>query len=157
MVAYSRSTNRKVMNATRVEYGGTMFKSKLELSCYKRLVESGLNPEHESERVVLWEGCKLSNTGAYAPVQLRRGVYGATLEPQTRALPKTTYTPDFVITKGKYKIYFDVKGKENDAYPIKKKMFLKHLEERNDGWVYLFFEPHNMAHVAQAINFIKEL
>lgn len=150
-------TNKKVVNATFVEYKGHIFKSGLECSCYKKLVEAGLNPEHESEKIIIWEGAKLTNTKVYSPRHLRKGVYGKILELQTRALINITYTPDFVITKNRYKIYFDVKGKENDTYPIKKKMFLKHLEERNDEWMYIFFEPHNMQQMVQAINLIKEL
>ena len=62
-----------------------------------------------------------------------------------------------MVTKGNYKIYFDVKGKENDTYPIKKIMFLITLEERNDGVRYIFFEPHNVRQMLQAIEIIKGL
>ena len=88
---------------------------------------------------------------------IKAGKYDKNLELQTRTLLNITYTPDFVINKNNYKIYFDVKGKENDVYPIKKKMFLKTLEERNDGINYLFFEPHNIRQMLQAIEIIKKL
>ena len=48
---------------------------------------------------------------------------------------------------GKYKQYQD----------IQVEMFLKHLEERNDGKKYMFFEPHNVRQMLQAIEIIKEL
>ena len=91
------------------------------------------------------------------PKKIKAGKYDRNLELQTRTLLNITYTPDFVINKNNYKIYFDVKGKENDVYPIKKKMFLKTLEERNDGIDYLFFEPHNIRQMLQAIEIIKKL
>lgn len=151
------SNNKKIKGAVAVSYNGIKFKSKLEESCYKKLEAAGLDFSYESEKITLWEGVKLQNVLVYAPKKIRAGKYGKTLELQTRALLSTTYTPDFVVIKGNYKIYFDVKGKENDTYPIKKKMFLRTLEERNDGIQYLFFEPHNVRQMLQAIDIINKL
>lgn len=149
--------NKKIKGATSIIYKGITFRSILECSCYKKLEISGFDFSYESEKIILWEGVKLQNTILYAPKKLKPGKYGKLLETQTRALLNTTYTPDFIVTKGNYKIYFDVKGKENDTYPIKRKMFLKHLEERNDGINYIFFEPHNIRQMLQSIEIIKGL
>ena len=151
------SNNKKIKGAVEVSYNGIKFKSLLEVACYKKLEAAGFDFSYESERITLWEGVKLQNVLVYAPKKLRAGKCGKTIELQTRALLSTTYTPDFVVTKGNYKIYFDVKGKENDTYPIKKKMFLKNLEERDDGIQYLFFEPHNVKQMLQAIDIINKL
>ena len=152
-----KSNNKKIKGATLAEYNGIKFKSILECSCYKKLENSGFDFSYESEKITLWDGIKLQNTKVYAPKKIKAGKYNKFLELQTRALLNTTYTPDFIVTKGNYKIYFDVKGKENDIYPIKKKMFLKTLEERNDGVNYIFFEPHNVRQMLQAIEIIKGL
>ncbi len=152
-----KSNNKKIKGATLAEYKGIKFKSILECSCYKKLENSGFDFSYESEKITLWDGIKLQNTKVYAPKKIKAGKYNKFLELQTRALLNTTYTPDFIVTKGNYKIYFDVKGKENDIYPIKKKMFLKTLEERNDGINYIFFEPHNVRQMLQAIEIIKGL
>lgn len=152
-----KSKNKKIKGAVVVSYKGIKFKSKLEESCYKKLEAAGFDFSYESEKITLWEGVKLQNVLVYAPKKIRAGKYDKNLELQTRALLSTTYTPDFVVIKGNYKIYFDVKGKENDIYPIKKKMFLKTLEERMDGVQYLFFEPHNVRQMLQAIDIINEL
>lgn len=151
------SNNKKIRGATSTEYNGIKFRSILECSCYKKLETSGLEFSYESEKITLWEGTKLKETLVYAPKKIKAGKYGHSLELQTRALLNTTYTPDFIVFKGDYKIYFDVKGKENDTYPIKKKMFLKSLEEREDNWKYIFFEPHNVRQMLQAIEIIKKL
>ena len=151
------SSNKKIKGATSIEYNGIKFKSILECSCYKKLEAAGFDFSYESERIPLWEGVKLQNTIVYAPKKIRAGKYGKFLESQTRALLDITYTPDFIVHKDNYRIYFDVKGKENDTYPIKKKMFLKTLEERQDGIQYIFFEPHNVRQMLQAIEIIKEL
>lgn len=152
-----KSNNKKIKGATLAEYNGIKFKSILECSCYKKLENSGFDFSYESEKITLWDGIKLQNTKVYAPKKIKAGKYNKFLELQTRALLNTTYTPDFIVTKDNYKIYFDVKGKENDIYPIKKKMFLKTLEERNDGINYIFFEPHNVRQMLQAIEIIKGL
>lgn len=151
------SNNRKIRGATFIEYDNIRFKSILECSCYKKLKNSGLDFSYEGEKITLWDGVKLQKTKVYTPKKLRVGKYGKGLELQTRALLSTTYTPDFVVNKGDYKIYFDVKGKENDVYPIKKKMFLKALEGREDGKKYIFFEPHSVRQMLQAITIINEL
>lgn len=150
-------SNKRIRGATSTVYNGIQFKSMLECSCYKKLHEAGLTFSYEKERVFLWEGVKLQKTLVYSPKKIRAGKYGKDLELQTRTLLNITYTPDFIVYKGDYQIYFDVKGKENDTYPIKKKMFLKHLEERNDGKKYIFFEPHNVRQMLQAIEIIKSL
>ena len=149
--------NKKIKGAKISEYNNIKFKSSLECSCYKKLELSGLEFSYESERIVLWEGVKPQSVKIYSRKKIKAGKYDRNLELQTRTLLNITYTPDFVINKNNYKIYFDVKGKENDVYPIKKKMFLKTLEERNDGINYLFFEPHNIRQMLQAIEIIKKL
>lgn len=149
--------NKKIKGAVSVNYNGINFKSKLEKSCYKKLESSKLNFSYESEKITLWEGIKCKDLMIYTPKKLSIGKYDKLLELQTRALLNITYTPDFIVIKDNYKIYFDVKGKENDTYPIKKKMFLKILEERNDGIKYLFFEPHNVKQMEQAIDIINKL
>lgn len=149
--------NKKIRGARTIEYKDVKFKSLLECSCYKKLESSGLDFSYESEKITLWKGIKPQNISIYSPKKIKLGKYGRDLELQSRALLDITYTPDFVVTKNNYKIYFDVKGKENDTYPIKKKMFLKILEERNDGKQYLFFEPHNIRQMLQAINIITKL
>lgn len=148
--------NRRIRNTRVTEYKGIKFKSLLECSCYKKLELANLQFSYESERVLLWNGAKIKNVLVYAPSK-RNFKYSQTLNNQTRALLNITYTPDFVIVKDNYKIYFDVKGKENDVYPIKKKMFIKVLAERNDGFKYIFFEPHNVRQILQAIDIINKL
>lgn len=151
------SNNKKIKGAKTIEYNGIRFKSLLECSCYKKLEAANLTFSYESEKITLWEGVKLESTKVYAPKKISAGKVNKFLEQQTRALLKTTYTPDFIVIKDNYKIYFDVKGKENDTYAIKKKMFLKVLEERNDGYKYIFFEPHNVRQMLQAIEIINNL
>lgn len=148
--------NKKIKNTNPKEYENIKFRSTLECSCYKKLKSSNLDFEYESEKIILWDGTKLNNTKFYAPNKCGFK-YNKFITLQTRKLINITYTPDFVVYYKDYKIYFDVKGKENDVYPLKKKMFLKILEERNDGYKYMFFEPHSVGQMLESIKIIKEL
>lgn len=151
------SENKRIKGARTVLYKGITFKSNLEYQCYKKLEDSNLNFSYESEKITLWEGVKPGNVLIYYPNKIRAGKYEPNLSLQPKSLIKITYTPDFIIKKGKYKIYFDVKGKENDVYPIKRKMFLKYLNSKKDGVKYIFFEPHNIKQMIQAIDIINNL
>lgn len=155
-----KTANKKIKGATSVEYNDFKFKSKLEFSCYRKLESSGLDFSYESEKIILWTGFKPEKITVYAPSKIKGslGKYEKDMKIQTRTLLNITYTPDFIVRKGKYVIYFDVKGKENDIYPLKKKMFLKTLENRNDNDMkYMFFEPHSVKQMLQAIEIIKKL
>lgn len=149
--------NKKILGARITIYKDIKFRSSLECSCYKKLEESGLVFSHESEKFTLWEGTKLGKLKLYTPDKKGVGKYGRDLNLQTRALLHITYTPDFKVVKNNNIIYIDSKGKENDTYGIKRKMFLKILDNRNDGNNYFFFEPHNIRQMLQTISIIKAL
>ena len=148
--------NRKVRGATCKEFNGVKFRSGLELSFYKKLLESGLDFSYESEKVLLWEGFKPSRVKVFCPDKIGTGRYGKTLEDQShRKVLNITYTPDFIVRKGNNVIYVEIKGNPNDTYPRTKKMFLRHLEERDDGFNYIFIEPHNIRQMEQCLEIIN--
>lgn len=149
--------NKKIINATIVVYNNIKFRSKSELACYKRLEESGLNFSYETEKIVLWEGFKPSSVLIYYPNKIKAGSYNRELILQEGKIRNITYTPDFIVTKGNYKIYIEYKGNPNDSYPRVRKMFLKYLESKKDGINYIFIEPHNIRQVKQAIDIINNL
>lgn len=49
----------KYNNISKV-YDGINFKSKLEISCYKKLKEEGFNPKYEEKKFIIFNGFKLS-------------------------------------------------------------------------------------------------
>lgn len=144
--------NKKVKNTNKGEYDGIKFRSQLEISCYKKLILAGFKPLYESSKFVLFEGLKLNNVLYYAPVKSKMLVY-------PRRILNTTYTPDFYLEYKEYKIYFDTKGQPNETYPIKKKLFLRQLEELaiETGDKYIFFEPHSVKQIMECIDIIQKL
>ena len=141
--------NKKVKNATATFYNNINFKSKLEVSCYKKLETSGLTFAYEPETITIWVGSKIINTTVYLPDK-----YKILVPKSNFKLRDITYTPDFKITHKEYTIYVDSKGHVNDVYPIKKKMFLQYLDKKPK---HMFFEPHSVKQMMQTIEIIKKL
>lgn len=144
--------NKKIKGAVSVQLDNIVFKSKLERSCFIKLANSGLPFSYESEKIVIWEGKRLTNVQYYLPNPRNR----KELRIVTRPLISITYTPDFVIRTGNIVAYVDAKGYANDVYPLKKKMFLKFLEEKHDNYQYIFFEVHSVSQMLDAIRIIQE-
>lgn len=150
------STNKKVINARKVELGDITFRSVLESRCYQLLVEAEFEVLHEPERFTIMEGFYLASTKFYGIVK-SKGT--KSYKEDERKIRSITYTPDFYIKYKDYDIYIDAKGNPNDTYPIKKKMFLDYLEKDSkiSKKKYLFFEPHNIGQIKKTIEIIKSL
>lgn len=106
----SKSTNKKVRNATPTEYDGIKFRSKLEVYTYKKLRESNIYTEYEQNRYEI------------IPAFTFMG----------KKIRAMTYLPDFV---GEDYI-LECKGYPNDAFPIKEKLFKYYLFLTNSNKKY---------------------
>lgn len=150
--------NKKVKNAKRIEYNGIKFRSELECNCYKLLELEDFTFSYETKKTVLLEGFYPSSSltiyDVYKPRNQKR-IFGL----DTQKIIAMTYTPDFYLEHKGYKIYIESKGNPNDTYPLKKKLFLAHLEAEavRTGNKYLFFEPHSKKQMKECITIIKAL
>lgn len=147
--------NKKIRNATPLEYGNIKFKSTLEKLVYKTLVESGLDVQYEPQTFTLWEGFKPT-----VPFY-DRSKKTKNLELTDKKLIDIKYTPDFVVHYPPGIIAFiEAKGMENDVFYIKKKLFRSLLEEaaQNNNATYypMYFEVYTKKNVLQAIQLIKD-
>lgn len=140
--------NKKVKNATPLKYGRIQFKSRLEVTVYKALKENGFSPKYEKRKFILWKG--------YYPKPLfyTKSRKTKNIEVQTSKIKDITYTPDFTFMYNGILVIFEVKGFENDVFPLKKKMFRKVLERRKSP--VLYFEVYNKKQTLQAIEIMKE-
>lgn len=145
--------NKKIKNATPNEYDGIQFKSITEVMVYKTLLQYGFKPEYESTTYRLFKGIK-PTIPFYAPN--KKGE----LKMNNTKLIDITYTPDFVFKApdNKTVIIFEVKGFQNDTYPIKEKMFRTYLEEmyRIGSVPSMFFKIKTKKQCLEAINIIKQ-
>lgn len=145
--------NKKIKNTQAITFENFKFKSKLELSCYSLFLKENLKLTYEEHKILLFEKIKLKNVLFYCPSKNNKLIV------YPRTILNITYTPDFYLEHKGYKIFIDTKGQPNETYPMKKKMFLKILEERSilNDEKYIFFEPHNQKQIKQAIEIIKNL
>ena len=144
--------NKKVKNAKGHTYNGIDFKSGLEVTTYKELMQEGFNPEYEKHTYVLQKS-KLFPTQHYAPFKdrkLHKFVWGL----NKYKIISVKYKPDFVFKIGEKLIIIEVKGYSNDRYPYQKKLFFKYLEDHYPNSA--FFEIHNQKQLKAAIDVIKK-
>lgn len=137
--------NKKIKGATTKVYNGITFKSQLEVSIYKTLLQEGFKPKYEETKFVLWQGFK-PKIPFYD-----RGKDGLNKLSMTKLID-ITYTPDFTFEYNNYLIIIEAKGYENDTFPIKKKMFRKVLESYSKA---LYFEIFTKKQLVDAIKIIK--
>ena len=135
-------------NNTYYEYDGLKFDSKQEVAVYKHLKAEGFEVLREPVKYVIWDG--------YRPTIpfYNRNKRTKALELDMGKLRNITYTPDFQISYAGYTIIIEVKGMENDVFPVKKKLFRKLLESYEK---VMYFELSTIRQLKQAIEIIKKL
>ena len=117
-----KNQNKKIKNATPIEANGIKFRSKLELYTYKKLKEANIMAEYEQHRYEL------------LPAFVFHGK-------KVRAM---TYLPDFV-GKG---FIIECKGFNNDAFPLRKKLF--------EFWLSVH-EPETQYHIVRTQKEVDQL
>jgi hypothetical protein len=140
--------NKKVKNATSLEYDGILFKSKFEKSTYIALKEAGFPVEYEPQKISMWKGFKPT-----VPFYDKNNVTRM-LKLQMKKMVDITYTPDFMFEHNNHTIIIEAKGFTNDVFPIKKKLFRAWLEKHPES---VYFEVYSKKQVLQAIEIINNL
>lgn len=143
------SENKKIKNASPLEYEGISFKSKLEKMAYQTLREHGLPVEYEPQKFIIWEGFKPTVPFYNKDLKTRM------LKLDIKKIIDISYTPDFIVRYNGYMVILELKGFENNVYPLKKKIFRKWLETNIPKSIY--FEIFTKKQLLQAIDIIKNL
>lgn len=142
--------NKKVKNATPTTFDSINFKSTLEVTVYKSLKAQGFDVHYEPIKYVIWKGFKPTITF------YRKDKKTGNLVLDDKKIIDITYTPDFVFEYGNIYVIIEVKGKQNDVYPYKRKLFRKLLETLDtSNKKVLFLEIYNKKNIIEAINIIK--
>ena len=148
--------NRRVKNATRTEYNGIQFRSKLEVYCYKELEKLGVDFTYEQVKIELIPALILNRLRAFHPVKggLKKGQWQEVFKIQRKG-----YTPDFIVNYLGYYVLIEAKGFENDDFSSKRKLLLAKLESDalENGLKPIYLEPHNQKQINLCIEFIKNL
>ena len=158
--------NKKIRNATQSSSKGITFKSQLEKSIYDTLLQQGFTPQYEPITFTLWDG--------FAPItpfydketdkqnQKRAELLGKKvskiLVKKEGKVIDIRYKPDFYFNYNGLDVYIEAKGIENDVFYIKKKMFIKYLDDEliNTGKRSMYFEIYTEKQLLQAIEIIKD-
>ena len=158
--------NKKIRNATQSSSKGITFKSQLEKSIYNTLLQQGFEPQYEPTTFTLWEGFEPitpyydKETDNQKIKRLSDGIDTRTskiLIQKTDKIVGIRYTPDFYFKYKDLNVYIEAKGIENDVFYIKKKMFIKYLDDRylESGGKSIYFEVYTKKQLLQAIEIIK--
>lgn len=145
----SRTENKKIINASPLEYDGISFKSKLEKMAYQTLKEQGFPVLYEPKKFIIWEGFR-PNVPFY-----NKDASTRMLKMDRKKVIDISYTPDLMFEYNNHLIIIEMKGFENNTYPLKKKIFRKWLESNYPNSIY--FEIFTKKQLLQAIDIITNL
>lgn len=137
--------NKKIKNATKTTESGIAFKSETEARIYKALIAEGFDPLYEKVTFTLSE--KIRPTVPF--FNRIKGLLGLDMKP----VQAITYTPDFTFEYNGILIVIEVKGFENDVFPVKRNLFRKHLETLNQP--SMFFEVRTKKELLEALRIIR--
>ncbi len=141
-----RSKKRGPVQAKKITYDGINFASGLERYTYMALKKNKLFEGYENEVFQLIEGFNFENE-SYEKQANGKGDY---TNRGKKKILGIKYTPDFI---GKDYI-IECKGRANESFPIRWKLFKKHLVETND--TRRLYKPQNQKDVDRTIQLIKE-
>lgn len=156
------SGNQKIRNATKSTSNNITFKSQLEKSIYNTLLQEGFDPQYEPKTFTLWDG--------FVPItpyydkesskhrDARDPKSPILLVKKENKIIGIRYTPDFYFRYNDLDIYIEAKGIENDVFYIKKKLFIKYLDNHyiKTGQKSMYFEVYTKRQLLQSIKIIKD-
>ena len=150
------SENKKIRNAKKLEINGLKFRSKLEAFTYQKLVENGITDfKYEADKFVLQEAFEYNNESYEAYERKEGKQYVKNFSDVDHKIRSLTYLPDFTRINPATKTgwILEVKGYNNDAFPIKWKLFKKYLQDNN--YDVTLYKPNTQGNVIKCVELIK--
>lgn len=148
----SRGLTKGKIQAIKTEVDGIKFKSMLEVFCYKKLKELGVDFTYEQHSYQLTDAFYYP-----CPIFETKGTGKEFVDKSKDKIRGISYTPDFVShdADGKLLWVIECKGFANDRFPNTWKNFKKHLID-TDSTCPLFL-PKDQKQILQVIQLISEL
>lgn len=138
--------NKKIKNANPLEYDGIKFKSRVEVSIYKLLKTHNIEAKYEEKTFIL--SPSIRPTVPFYNRTKKLGFHNI-----MSLIDNITYTPDFTFMYNNILVIIEVKGFENDVFPVKRNLFRKLLETLNS--YCMFFEVRTQKEMLEALKVIK--
>ena len=139
-----RSKKKGPVQSKKISYDGINFASGLEKYMYMCLKNAGIKAEYEGEKFILFEGFEFTSS-VFERQANGKGEYK---ERGFKKILPITYKPDF-IGDG---FIIETKGRANDAFPLRWKMFKSWIEKNRPGTT--LYKPQTKAEVDITISLI---
>ena len=134
------------MNATKATCDGVTFASGLEKHMYQALKKEKLYEGYENEKFTLIDGFSLSNE-CYERQANGKGEFRE--RNAGKNVRGITYTPDFCGRD----FIIECKGRANESFPIRWKLFKRLLKENND--TRTVYKPQTQKECERVVELIK--
>lgn len=144
--------NKKIRNASPTSLGNIKFKSTIEKTVYKTLIELGITPNYEGLTYTLSPHVRPCVTPYYTR-RTNRSTHLKELSLDMSPISAITYTPDFTFELNGIFVIIEVKGFVNDVFPVKRNLFRKYLEGANTPT--MFFEIRSKKELMKAIEIVR--
>lgn len=131
---YKRKAGKKTIQSKKKVIDGIQFDSTLEAFMYSLLKANNIENYYEGEKFILIESFKFANA-SYERTAKKPMVDRAS----GKSVRGITYTPDFVSDK----FIIEVKGRANESFPLRWKLFKRLLHNNNDTRV--LYKPQSQA------------
>jgi len=141
-----KSKKKGPVVAKKISYDGHNFASGLERYMYMALKKAKIRSKYEGETFVLVNGFHFENE-SYERQANSKGDF--TNRGSKRILP-IKYTPDFIGED----FIIECKGRPNESFPIRWKLFKKLMTEQFPG--YVLFKPQNQKECDRVVEIILQ-
>ena len=130
---YKRKTGKKTIQSKKGWYDGIKFASQLEIYMYKQLQANDVEFGYETERFDIIDGFHSDN------VSFERTSTYYFINRGEKKIRGIYYTPDFVSEH----FIIETKGKANESFPVRWKLFKRLLHLNND--MRVIYKPQSKA------------
>ncbi len=141
-----KSKKRGPVRAKKVSFDGIQFASGLEKYMYLALKEAKIIARYEGETYVLQDSFEFNNES----YERQANGKGEMKDRGQKKILNIKYTPDFVSDS----FIIECKGRANESFPIRWKMFKKYVKERIP-YVTLY-KPQNQKECDKVIELITK-
>ncbi len=132
------------VTAKKVSFDGISFASGLEKKMYMALKKAGLKADYEGMTYELFPAFKFDNTS----FERQANGKGEFINRGEKKVQNISYTPDFVA----YDFIIECKGRANDSFPMRWKMFKKYISENYPD--IMLFKPQTEKECQQTVDII---
>ena len=142
---FRRSKKRGPVRSKKVTFDGIQFASGLEKYMYLALKKAKIISKYEGKKYILQEGFEFKNKS----YERQSNGKGEMVNRGSKKVLPIKYTPDFISDS----FIIECKGRANESFPIRWKMFKKHVKE-NLKHVTLY-KPQNQKECDKVVELIK--